>query len=76
MSSLLSAVLKRAGDAAMPLCDGLMPQLAPLLESPASPAERRVAICILDDILEFSPAGARLLGAHTCRESALNRLAC
>ena len=58
-SSLLSAVMKLLGDAAMPLVDGLMPQLAGLLEARASPEERRVAICILDDVLEFSPAGAR-----------------
>ena len=57
-SSLLSAVLKLLGDGAMPLVDGLMPQLAALLEPQASPEERRVAICALDDVLEFSPAGA------------------
>jgi hypothetical protein len=59
LSSLLSAVLKQQRDAAMPLLDGLMPQLAPLLEAGASPEERRVALCALDDILEFAPSGAR-----------------
>ncbi|BDA40930.1 Importin-5 [Coccomyxa sp. Obi] len=57
-SSLLSAVLKRHGDAAMPLVDTLLPSLAPLLNGQRTPEERRVAICVLDDILEFSPSGA------------------
>ncbi len=56
-SSLLSAVLKRHGDAAMPLVDTLLPSLAPLLNGQRTPEERRIAICVLDDILEFSPAG-------------------
>lgn len=59
-SSLLSAVLKRHGDAAMPLVDTLLPSLAPLLDGQRTPEERRVAICVLDDILEFSPAGLSL----------------
>ncbi len=62
-SSVLSAVLKRHGDSAMPLVDTLLPSLAPLLDPQRTPEERRVAICILDDILEFSPAGARALRA-------------
>ncbi len=57
LSSLLSAILKKYGDAAMPLVDLLMPSMAPLLALNRSPEERRVALCLLDDILEFSQAG-------------------
>ena len=59
LSSLLSAIIKKYGDAAMPLVDLLMPSVAPLLAPNRSAEERRIALCLLDDILEFSPAGAR-----------------
>ena len=59
LSSLLSAIMKKYGDAAMPLVDLLMPSVAPLLAPHRSAEERRIALCLLDDILEFSPAGAR-----------------
>lgn len=49
--------MKKYGDAAMPLVDVLMPSMAPLLAPGRSAEERRVALCLLDDILEFSPAG-------------------
>jgi hypothetical protein len=58
VSSVLTAILKKYGDLCMPLIDSLMPSLAPLLDPQRSAEERRVAICILDDILEFSPSGA------------------
>ncbi len=57
LSSLLSAIMKKYGDAAMPLVDLLMPSIAPLLAPNRSAEERRIALCLLDDILEFSPAG-------------------
>ena len=57
LGSCLSAVMREFGDAAMPLLDGLMPRLAPLLDASRSPAERRVGVCIIDDILEHSPSG-------------------
>lgn len=59
LSSLLSAIMKKYGDAAMPLVDLLMPSVAPLLAPNRSAEERRIALCLLDDILEFSPAGAQ-----------------
>lgn len=58
VSSVLTAVLKQYRDLCMPLVDSLMPSLAPLLDPQRTAEERRVAICILDDILEYSPAGA------------------
>ncbi|CAL5227386.1 g10339 [Coccomyxa viridis] len=58
LSSLLSAIMKKYGDAAMPLVDLLMPSVAPLLAPNRSAEERRIALCLLDDILEFSPAGS------------------
>lgn len=49
--------MKKYGDSAMPLVDALMPSMAPLLAPQRSAEERRVALCLLDDVLEFSPAG-------------------
>ena len=57
LSSLLSAIMKKYGDSAMPLVDALMPSMAPLLAPQRSAEERRVALCLLDDVLEFLPAG-------------------
>ena len=67
LSSLLSAIMKKYGDAAMPLVDLLMPSVAPLLAPNRSAEERRIALCLLDDILEFSPAGARHLLSEICQ---------
>ena len=61
LSSLMSAIMKKHGDAAMPLVDALMPSMVPLLAPHRTAEERRVALCLLDDILEFSSAGAQQL---------------
>lgn len=42
----------------MPLLEALMPGVGRLLEKGRFPEERRIAICVMDDILEHSPAGA------------------
>lgn len=63
LASVLTAVLRKYGDAALPFLAELMPALGALLEPGRDPEERRIAICILDDILEHCPAGARAL-AH------------
>ena len=58
---MLTAVLRKYGDAALPFLAELMPALGALLEPGRDPEERRIAICILDDILEHCPAGAAAL---------------
>lgn len=60
LSSALTAILREYGDAAMPLLDGLMPQIGQLLDPARSPAERRIGVCIIDDLLEHSQAGPQL----------------
>ena len=72
-AGLVGAVLKAHGDGAAAGVDGLMPSLAPLLApggggggpnaasaaaTGASPGERRIAVCVLDDVLEHCPAAA------------------
>ena len=48
----------RPQDAALPLLERLMPGVGRLLEKGRFPEERRIAICVMDDILEHTPAGA------------------
>lgn len=33
------------------------PQIGPLLDKGRNPEDRRIAICVVDDLLEHSPAG-------------------
>ena len=58
---VLTSVLKEYKDQAMPLIDKLMPQIGQMLDQSRSAGERRVAICILDDLLEHSSAGIQAL---------------
>ena len=57
VQSCLGAVLEQFGDAAMPLMEGLMPQVGTLLTAKSSVEERRVGICIMDDIMEHTKEG-------------------
>ena len=57
VQNCLGAVLEQFGDAAMPLLEGLMPQISILLMPNSSTEEKRVGICIMDDILEHSEQG-------------------
>ena len=65
-AGVVGAILKAHGDGAAAGVDALMPGLAPLLApgsdgvaaSGASPGERRIAVCIIDDVLEHCPSGA------------------
>lgn len=56
LAACLTAVLRNYGDSAITLMDGLMPKLGTLLDASRSSEERRVGICIVDDILEHSAA--------------------
>ena len=53
----LGAVLEQFGDAAMPLMEGLMPQIGTLLTAKSSVEERRAGICVMDDIMEHTKEG-------------------
>lgn len=58
LASALTTILKEYGDEAMPCIDGIMPEVGQLLDPSRSPAERRIGICIIDDLLEHSAAGS------------------
>ncbi len=57
VQTCLGAVLEQFGDAAMPLMEGLMPQIGVLLTPKSSVEEKRVGICIMDDIMEHTQEG-------------------
>lgn len=57
VGSCLGNFLKSFGDAALPYVESLMPSIAPLLDKSRPDEERRIALCIIDDMLEHSPAG-------------------
>jgi importin-5 len=58
LASCLTAILKRFGDAAMGYMDVLMPLIGQLLDKRRSAEERRIGICVVDDILEYTQAGS------------------
>jgi len=57
VGTCLGNFLKKFGDAVLPYVEGLMPSLAPLMMKTRPEEERRIAMCIIDDILEHSAAG-------------------
>jgi len=57
LASALTVILREYKDAAMPWIDTIMPQIGQLLDATRSPAEQRIGICIIDDLLEHSAAG-------------------
>lgn len=61
VQTCLGAVLEQFGDAAMPLMEGLMPQIGVLLTPKSSVEEKRVGICIMDDIMEHTQEGEPVL---------------
>jgi hypothetical protein len=56
--NVCTTALRHYGDAAMPLVEGLMPAVGRLLEKGRFPEERRVALCLMDDVIQYSAAGA------------------
>lgn len=64
LGSCVTTALRLYGDAALPLVEGLMPAVSRLLEKGRFPEERRVAICLMDDVLEHSPAGGAKYAAQ------------
>ena len=67
VQSCLGAVLEQFGDAAMPLLEGLMPQIGVLLTPKSSVEEKRVGICIMDDIMEHTKEGDSAAGSHSAQ---------
>ena len=57
----------------MGVLDPLMPALMSLLDKGRFPEERRIAVCVLDDVIEFSPAGcAKYMGQASPRATPLS----
>eukprot|EP00879_Flechtneria_rotunda_P021574 GHRR01022737.1.p1 GENE.GHRR01022737.1~~GHRR01022737.1.p1 ORF type:complete len:295 (+),score=116.76 GHRR01022737.1:93-977(+) len=57
VGSCLGNFLQSFGDAALPYVERLMPNIAPLLDKNRPDEERRIALCVIDDMLEHSAAG-------------------
>ncbi|KXZ45960.1 hypothetical protein GPECTOR_49g544 [Gonium pectorale] len=59
VGTVVGAFLKKFGDDVLPLVENLLMTRygAMLTDKSRSPEERRIAICLLDDLLENSPAG-------------------
>lgn len=57
VASCLTVVLRAYGDGAMPFIEPLMPHMGALLDSKRTSEERRIGLCVLDDIIEHSPTG-------------------
>ena len=64
ITSAITVLLTKYGDDAMALLEELMPFFGELLDPQRSAAERRTGICVLDDIIEHSPAGVG--GGRSC----------
>lgn len=58
LGTCCTTILRLYGDAAMPLVEALMPAVGKLLEKGRYVEERRVALCLMDDIIQYSPVGA------------------
>lgn len=59
VGTCIASFLKKYGDNVLPYVESLMPLTAKLLDKPRSPVERRIGICVLDDLLEHSPAAGK-----------------
>jgi len=55
LATVLSSFMKKYGDAVMNYVTHTLPIVHKLLEKGRSPTEHRIAICIIDDILEYCP---------------------
>jgi hypothetical protein len=62
VSTAVGAFLKKYGDGVLPYVESLMPKVAPLLDRSRPDEERRIAMCIVDDLLEHSAAGRAKYG--------------
>ena len=53
----LTSVLEAYLDTALPLLEGLMQEIGVLVRPEASVEEKRIGVCIMDDVLEYSAEG-------------------
>ena len=68
VTSGITTLMAKYGDDGMALLEGLMPFFGQLLDPARSASERRVGICVLDDIIEHSSAGGALGPGVLCAE--------
>lgn len=57
VATCLGSFLKKFNDAVLPFVETIMPLIAPLLDKSRSDEERRIGVCVVDDLLDHSPAG-------------------
>ena len=58
LGTCCTTALRLYGDTVMPLVEILMPAVGQLLEKGRFVEERRVALCLMDDVIQYSPAGS------------------
>jgi len=59
VANAIGAMLKQYGDKVMPLVEGLLVRFYPMLDkSKSNPEERRIAIGVMDDMLEYAPTSS------------------
>lgn len=58
LGNCLTSILKYYGDAALPFVEALLPVFASFMDPARYVEERRVALILMDDIIQYSPAGA------------------
>lgn len=57
VANCMGSFLKKLGDDALPYVETLMVDVGKMLDKKRSAEEQRIAVCIVDDLLEHSPAG-------------------
>jgi len=57
VGACIGTFLKKFGDSVLGYVESIMGQIAPLLDKSRSAEDRRIAVCVVDDLLEHSPAG-------------------
>eukprot|EP00891_Asterochloris_glomerata_P002388 jgi/Astpho2/2388/Aster-05646 len=62
----LTSVLEAYLDTALPLLEGLMQEIGVLVRPEASVEEKRIGVCIMDDVLEYSAEGSAKFGGSIC----------
>ncbi len=67
VATCLGSFLKKFSDSVLPYLESIWPHIAKLLESNRSSEERRIAVCVVDDLLDYSPAGRARLAPQVRR---------
>lgn len=58
LGNCLTTIMKLYKDSAMPLVETIMPSMGRLMENGRFIEERRVALCLMDDVISYSDMGA------------------